>query len=107
MGQQLNKVTKRKRRLARVKRQKEIARDQKANPALAKSRAAEAKKAAPVKKKAPAKKAAAKKPAAKTKAGGRIYLAAGETGPFMPSTVKELVELGLLEKRDGRIWVQS
>jgi len=44
---------------------------------------------------------------AKTKAGGRIYLAAGETGPFMPSTVKQLVELGLLEKRDGRIWVQS
>lgn len=44
---------------------------------------------------------------AKTKAGGRIYLAAGETGPFMPSTVKQLLGLGLLEKRDGRIWVKG
>jgi hypothetical protein len=43
---------------------------------------------------------------AKTKAGGRIYLAAGEQGEFMPSTVKQLVGLGLLEKRDGRIWVK-
>lgn len=43
---------------------------------------------------------------AKTKAGGRIYLAAGEQGEFMPSTVKQLESLGLLEKRDGRIWVK-
>lgn len=43
---------------------------------------------------------------AKTKAGGRIYLAAGETGPFTPSTVKQLEGLGLIEKRDGRIWVK-
>ena len=42
---------------------------------------------------------------AKTKAGGRIYLAGGEQGEFMPSTVKQLVNLGLIEKRDGRIWV--
>jgi len=44
---------------------------------------------------------------AKTKAGGRIYLAGGEQGKFMPSTVKQLVSLGLVEKRDGRIWVLS
>ena len=44
---------------------------------------------------------------AKTKAGGRIYLACGETGKFMPSTIKQLVNLGLVEKRDGRIWVVS
>lgn len=43
---------------------------------------------------------------AKTKAGGRIYLAAGEQGEFMPSTVKQLESLGLIEKRDGRIWVK-
>lgn len=42
---------------------------------------------------------------AKTKAGGRIYLAGGEQGEFMPSTVKQLENLGLVEKRDGRIWV--
>jgi uncharacterized membrane protein len=62
MGQQLNKITKRKRRLARVKRKKEIARDLKANPALAK-KATEARKAAvPARKKAaPAKKPASKK----------------------------------------------
>ncbi len=42
---------------------------------------------------------------AKTKNGGRIYLAAGETGSFMPSTVKQLETLGLIEKREGRIWV--
>ena len=42
---------------------------------------------------------------AKTKAGGRIYLAQGEQGAFMPSTIKQLVELGLVEKRDGRICV--
>ena len=62
MGQQLNKTIKRKRRLARVKRKKEIIRDLKANPALA-NKASEVKKAAsPAKKKAPA---AAKKTAAK------------------------------------------
>lgn len=44
---------------------------------------------------------------AKTKAGGRIYLAEGENGPFMPSTVNQLERLGLLEKRDGRIWVKE
>jgi len=60
MGQQLNKIVKRKRRLARVKRKKELVRDLKANPALAK-KASEVKKAAAPKKKA----AAAKKPAAK------------------------------------------
>ncbi len=61
MGQQLNKIVKRKRRLARVKRKKELARDMKANPALAK-KASETKKAAA----APKKKAvAAKKPAIK------------------------------------------
>lgn len=42
---------------------------------------------------------------AKTKSGGRIYLAQGEQGGFTPSTIKQLVELGLVEKRDGRIWV--
>lgn len=42
---------------------------------------------------------------AKTKAGGRIYLAGGEQGKFTPRTVKQLVSLGLIEKRDGRIWV--
>ena len=42
---------------------------------------------------------------AKTIAGGRIYLAGGDQGMFMPSTVKQLVGLGLLEKRDGRLWV--
>jgi Fe-S cluster biogenesis protein NfuA len=35
---------------------------------------------------------------AKTIAGGRIYLAQGETGPFMPVTIKKLVEAGLVEK---------
>jgi uncharacterized membrane protein len=61
MGQQLNKITKRKRRLARVKRKKEVIRDLKANPALAK-KASEAKKAAaPAKKKVAAKKPASKK----------------------------------------------
>ena len=61
MGQQLNKIAKRKRRLARVKRKKEISRDLKANPALAK-KATEARRAAtPVKKKAAPKKPAAKK----------------------------------------------
>lgn len=43
---------------------------------------------------------------AKCRQGGRIYLAQGETGPFMPSTVNQLESLGLLEKRDGRIWVK-
>jgi DeoR/GlpR family transcriptional regulator of sugar metabolism len=38
------------------------------------------------------------------KDGGRIYLAGGEQGEFMPSTVKQLESLGLIEKRDGRIW---
>jgi hypothetical protein len=42
---------------------------------------------------------------AKTANGGRIYLAQGETGNFMPSTVKKLIEVGKLEKRDGRIWI--
>ena len=61
MGQQINKIVKRQRRLARVKRKKEISRDLKANPALAK-KATEARKAAsPIKKKAAAKKPAAKK----------------------------------------------
>lgn len=62
MGQQHNKVLKRKRRLARVKRKKEISRDLKANPALAKKASEARKAAAPVRKKAaPAKKPAAKK----------------------------------------------
>lgn len=43
---------------------------------------------------------------AKTKEGGRINLAQGETGPFMPGTVKQLEALGLLEKRAGRIWIK-
>lgn len=43
---------------------------------------------------------------AKTKAGGRIYLAQGEQGEFMPSTIKQLETLGLIEKREGRIWVK-
>lgn len=42
---------------------------------------------------------------AKTKAGGRIYLAQGEQGMFMPSTIKQLENLGLIERRAGRIVV--
>ena len=61
MGQQINKIVKRKRRLARVKRRKEISRDLKANPALAKKATEARKAAAPVKKKAAPKKPAAKK----------------------------------------------
>lgn len=59
MGKQLNKEIKRKRRLARVKRQKEATRALKANPTLAKAKRADAK-AAPKKKAAP-RKAVAKK----------------------------------------------
>jgi hypothetical protein len=82
MGQQLNKITKRKRRLARVKRKKEIARDLKANPALAK-KATEARKAAsPTKKKAPAKKAAAKK-------AEPVAAAAVEVAETAPETTAE------------------
>lgn len=61
MGQQINKVVKRKRRLARVKRKKELARDLKANPALAKKATEGRKAAAPARKKAAARKAAAPK----------------------------------------------
>ena len=43
---------------------------------------------------------------AKTSAGGRIFLAQGETGPFTFSTVKQLEQLGLVEKCDGRIQVK-
>lgn len=85
MGQQLNKITKRKRRLARVKRQKEIARDQKANPALAKKTSEAKKAAAPAKKKAPAKKPAAKKVEAVVEAPA----AAPETVTEIPETTAE------------------
>lgn len=33
----------------------------------------------------------------RTKNGGRIYLAQGETGPFMPTTAKNMVEAGLAD----------
>lgn len=35
---------------------------------------------------------------AKTIAGGRVYLAQGEVGPFQPATIKKLVEAGLVER---------
>lgn len=37
---------------------------------------------------------------ARVKGGGRIYLAAGETGPFMPSTARQLIDAGLAEYVD-------
>ena len=43
---------------------------------------------------------------ARTRAGGMYYLAHGETGPFAPITITQLVNLGLVEKRDGRVWVK-
>ena len=37
---------------------------------------------------------------ARVKGGGRIYLAQGEYGPFMPSTARKLVDAGLAEYVD-------
>lgn len=37
---------------------------------------------------------------ARVNGGGRIYLAKGETAPFMPSTAKALITLGLAEYVD-------
>lgn len=37
---------------------------------------------------------------ARVNGGGRIYLAQGETAPFMPSTAKALVDRGLAEYVD-------
>ena len=37
---------------------------------------------------------------ARCKGGGRIYLAQGETGKFMPSTARKLVDAGLAEYVD-------
>lgn len=37
---------------------------------------------------------------ARCKEGGRIYLAQGEHGPFMPSTARQLIEAGLAEYVD-------
>ena len=34
---------------------------------------------------------------AKTRAGGRVYLAQGESGPFMPTTANNLIEAGIAE----------
>lgn len=42
---------------------------------------------------------------AKTTAGGRIYLAQGETGPFTSGTVKQLIDAGKVTKADGRITI--
>lgn len=42
-----------------------------------------------------------------TRAGGWQFLAQGEVGPFIPATIAQLLNLGLAEKRDGRIWVKS
>lgn len=41
---------------------------------------------------------------ARVNGGGRIYLAQGETAPFMPSTAKALVDRGLAEyvDKDGK-----
>lgn len=36
--------------------------------------------------------------AAKTIAGGRVYLAQGDIGPFQPVTMKRLVDAGLVER---------
>lgn len=36
--------------------------------------------------------------AAKTIAGGRVYLAQGEIGPFQPVTIKKLIEAGMVER---------
>jgi len=35
---------------------------------------------------------------AKGAKGGRLYLACGESGPFMPVTVKALIDMGHLEE---------
>lgn len=37
---------------------------------------------------------------ARCKEGGRIYLAQGEHGPFMPSTARQLIDAGLAEYVD-------
>lgn len=37
---------------------------------------------------------------ARVNGGGRIYLAQGETAPFMPITAKNLIEAGLAEYVD-------
>lgn len=37
---------------------------------------------------------------ARVNGGGRVYLAQGETGPFMPSTARNLIEEGLAEYVD-------
>jgi hypothetical protein len=39
---------------------------------------------------------------AKSKAGGRFFLAQGETGPFTCGTVKKLVEAGIAEFYNGK-----
>lgn len=41
---------------------------------------------------------------ARCRGGGRIYLAQGETGPFLPSTAKKLIAAGLAEyvDQDGK-----
>lgn len=37
---------------------------------------------------------------ARCREGGRIYLAQGEHGPFMPSTARQLIDAGLAEYVD-------
>ena len=37
---------------------------------------------------------------ARVNGGGRIYLAEGETGPFLPSTARKMIDLGLAEYVD-------
>lgn len=37
---------------------------------------------------------------ARVNGGGRIYLAQGEAGPFMPTTARKLVDAGLAEYID-------
>lgn len=37
---------------------------------------------------------------ARVKGGGRIYLAQGEHGPFLPSVARKMIDLGLAEYVD-------
>lgn len=39
----------------------------------------------------------------KTTAGGRIFLANGETAPFMTTTINQFVETGRAERKGNRV----